>query len=213
MNQTDAAKIAMNGQRAGELVATLGVKALAIADDWRGQIRAATYDPTGGGGHRHDEYEESITSEATGRTYSTTHVVAVPHDPTGEADPNTPDQLRHARIVAAIAAYQQASLTVTKLILSTVPEKAVKAADESPEGACKSCWRDRHYYEPEALHKDGRVMHKGACRWCAGVKAEFDAYPPMVCLKRHHAGRRVSVQELVDGFREEGRTVTARAAS
>lgn len=181
MNQEDFDRMADRGNRTSELARTRGEKALQVAAAWKGNLRAANYDPSSGPGLRHDTYEEK--DPETGEMES--HVVAVPHDPTGEADSHTVDQLRHARLVAAACAWELACATYTNLLIETVPHAPKRNADECPDGACENCWTDGRYFQP--------VEHyKKLCRFCGDFKGTEGQVPPLKILRLRHAGRRIT---------------------
>lgn len=181
MNQEDFDRLSERGGRCSELARTRGVKALSVAAEWRGNVRAANYDPSSGPGLRHDSYWE--TDPSTGELVE--HVVAVPHDPTGEADSSTADQLRHARLVAAIGAFDQACATLTSLLIQTVPYAPKSHNEGPPEGACENCWLDSRYFQP--------VEHyKKLCRFCGDFKGSEGQVPPLRILRLRHEGRRIT---------------------
>lgn len=188
MNQEDLDRIADTLDRAAELLRKgRAVTALERAAAWRGNLRAANYDPSSRSGHRHDVYDEA----------GDTVVVAVPNDPTGEARTTTVDHLRHPRLVAAIGALSQAAGVAVELIVDTVPDAPAAVEDEGPgDGWCRSCYRDKRYLEPEATHRNGTVKHRGACTWCASFKAEHGIDPPLELLRKRHGGRRITVADV-----------------
>lgn len=106
------------------------------------------------------------------------------------SDLDKPDPLRHARIVAAVGAYDTAMATLNGLLLDTVPKKPEAARPEDcPEGACMNCWLDRRHFEP--------VSHYAQlCRWCGDFKATEGRCPPLALLRKRHAGQRVTTQDV-----------------
>lgn len=204
MNQTDLDRIADNLRTlATELEDGTGLAALERAWSWRGPIRGASYDPSGRHyGHRHDEYTEPVLDDEgepvlddDGRPVTELVAVAVPNDPTGEADLHTTDQLRHPRLVAAVGALDTAATTLEHLIVATVPE--LPTPDDDPgDGWCRSCYRDRRTLTPEDTHADGRTKHANACKWCANFRSSHGIDPPIPLLRKRHDGHRISPTDV-----------------
>lgn len=181
MNQEDFDRLEDRGARCGELLAQRGVKALQIAHAWLGSTRAATLEPSA------SAIPETFYELVAGVWVE--HLAFKPNDPTGEADSTTVDQLRHARLVAAIGAWDTATSTLTNLLLETVP-RAPDAPRENdcPDGACTNCWLDNRYFEPSRA--------KGLCRWCGEFKAAERVLPPLRLLRWRHEGRRITKAEV-----------------
>lgn len=179
MNQEDAIRIETRGHRAATLVGSYSIPALDTAASWRGNTRAAAYEPGGKSGWRYDEEGEPV-----------------PNDPTGEGSSTTNDQLRHPRLVAALGAYEIACANVSNLILNTVHLDSVPRPDGPGDGWCASCYRDDRCLQREDTHADGRTKHKNMCAWCAGFVRDYNRQPPIELLRWRHQGRRISAADI-----------------
>lgn len=98
------------------------------------------------------------------------------------------DPMRHARLVAGFGRIDAAVATLAWLILDTVPQTP-KPSTDCPDGACRNCWLDRRHYEPTAHYKD-------LCRWCGDFRSTEGRVPPLVLLRKRHAGQRVTTSDV-----------------
>jgi len=193
MNNEDLQRLADRLHKLADLVATRGIPALTTAALWRGHMRAANYDPNTGPGLHHDTYTDPDGTE---------HVVAIPHDPTGEASTTTADQRRHPDLVAAFKACDIVAANLTRLIINTAPKTTVSTdPDEPGDGWCHSCYRDNRYMQPEDTHADGRIKHKNLCAWCAGFIKDYQRRPPIELLRQRHEGRRITTAAVADALK------------
>lgn len=184
MNQDDLDRISDNARLAAGLTQGHGVAALERAHAWLGNVKGASYE--GGSGWRYDQGDDNDPA-------------AIPNDPTGEAGTNktAPDQLAHFRLNAAIGALNTAALNVTKLLASIAPTNPARTDEGPGEGWCESCYRLHRYLEPVAIHKDGSAKYSKPplCSWCGSFKRAEKQLPPLVLVRKHLEGKRISEED------------------
>lgn len=124
-------------------------------------------------------------------------------DPTGEAAVTT-DRARHDRAqIEHHLGIAWHAVDVIQGILARYPEGKMPkapATDGVPAGACQSCWRDHHHFEPTATG-----TYRRWCRWCGDFLADYGEMPPTAILERRHRGQRISTREIDEALQAKPR--------
>lgn len=187
MTPEDTLRLAERLHRTADLLTQRGSRAFDLAAQWKDNLRAASLEPSYGG-----------SGDPTGTTA------------TARADrgvtPLNDDTLLHARMRAAVQALDFDCALVANLVLQACPTPPRLTKDDTGpgDGYCQSCWRDGRYMEPEATHRDGRVMYRGSCSWCWGFTTEHGQRPPVSLLKLRHAGRRITTRDVANALGRKG---------
>lgn len=174
LTNEDLTRIAARMRRGADLLEERGPKAVDLARQWAGNLRA--------GG-----------SNDTGRTSTGDHT-----DPTGDTAATDVDRdgLFQTRLRSAIDRVSTDVGILTEILATTVPLPKPTTENRAPHGYCQSCYRDAGYLEPEHTHADGRVKHRGSCAWCHGFLTEQKRQPPLELLEKRHRGGRITTLDV-----------------
>lgn len=183
MTPEDTLRLADRLRRTADLLHERGARAFDLAAAWKDNLRAASLEPSFGG-----------SSDPTGTTAAARADRGV--------TPLNDDTLLHSRLKAAVGALDFDCGLVTNLVLQACPTPPKQKQDDTGpgEGWCQSCYRNGRHLEPEATHRNGRVMYRGSCSWCWGFQSEHGQRPPVSLLKLRHTGRRITTRDVANAL-------------